>query len=150
MFLYAKYSLVNMPFMLARVQNYWKYMNFKGKSNDWHNFSCVNVCVEFEFSNTQRDTQREPSLFCVVANTCQWVLPRTLRGCKDNGFGISLCKLPDSDLTICQTTIRVRYLYDNSLLASFVFPFILCLSWKMITRTPWSNHPYGIWCRNWW
>ena len=27
-------------------------------------------------------------------------------GCKDNGFGISLCKLPDSDLTICQTTIR--------------------------------------------
>lgn len=81
-------------------------MNFKRKSNNRHNFCCVNVCVEFEFSNTQRDTQREPSLFCVVANTCQWVLPRTLRGCKGNGFGISLCKLPDSDLTICQTTIR--------------------------------------------
>ena len=30
---------------------------------------------------------------------------------------------------------EVRYLYCNSLLVSFTFPFILCLSWKMIIRT---------------
>ena len=47
----------------------------------------------------------------VINSSYQWRIPANgccheLYGCKDNGFGISLCKLPDSDLTICQTIIR--------------------------------------------
>ena len=47
----------------------------------------------------------------VINSSYQWRIPANgccheLYGCKGNGFGISLCKLPDSDLTICQTTIR--------------------------------------------